>query len=158
MKQFISKSIAGKSLALLAIITALFSFTSPVGGDVYEIYLDNKMAIKQYVAMKEPVKTLEIDKSLADQQLEVLYSHCGKTGTKRSITIKDGQNILKQWSYPDGGTVNTKMACKVKDLLSLQKTNNPARVDLIYSSQEIPEGKILATLVLESDSRASAKR
>jgi len=87
-----------------------------------------------------------------------LYSHCGKTGTKRSITIKDGQNILKQWSYPDGGTVNTKMACKVKDLLSLQKTNNPARVDLIYSSQEIPEGKILATLVLESDSRASAKR
>ena len=158
MKQFISKSIAAKSLALLAIITALFSFSSPLGGDLYEIYLDNKMVVKQYVTMKEPVKTLELDKSIADQQLDVFYSHCGKTGTKRSITIRDGQNILKQWSYPDGGTVNTKMACKVKDLLSLQKTNNPTRVDLIYSSQEMPEGKILATLVLESDSRASAKR
>jgi len=158
MKQFINKSIAAKYLALLAIITALFSFSYPLGGDVYEIYLDNKMLVKQYVTMKEPVKTLEIDKSIADQQLEVFYSHCGKTGTKRSITIKDGQNILKQWSYPDGGTVNTKMACKVKDLLGLQKTNNPARVGLIYSSQEIPEGKILATLVLENDSRASAKR
>ena len=158
MKQFIGKSIAAKSLALLAIITALFSFSSPLGGDLYEIYLDNKMVVKQYVTMKEPVKTLELDKSIADQQLDVFYSHCGKTGTKRSITIRDGQNILKQWSYPDGGTVNTKMACKVKDLLSLQKTNNPTRVDLIYSSQEMPEGKILATLVLENDSRASAKR
>jgi len=158
MKQFISKSIAAKSLALLAIITALFSFSSPLGGDLYEIYLDNKMVVKQYVTMKEPVKTLELDKSIADQQLDVFYSHCGKTGTKRSITIRDGQNILKQWSYPDGGTVNTKMACKVKDLLSLQKTNNPTSVDLIYSSQEMPEGKILATLVLENDSRASAKR
>ena len=158
MKQFISKSIAAKSLALLAIISALFSFSSPLGGDLYEIYLDHKIVVKQYVTMKEPVKTLELDKSIADQQLDVFYSHCGKTGTKRSITIRDGQNILKQWSYPDGGTVNTKMACKVKDLLGLQKTNNPTRVDLIYSSQEIPEGKILATLVLESDSRASAKR
>jgi hypothetical protein len=108
--------------------------------------------------MKEPVKTLELDKRYCRSAADVFYSHCGKTGTKRSITIKDGQNILKQWSYPDGGTVNTKMACKVKDLLVLQKTNNPARVDLIYSSQEIPEGKILATLVLENDSRASARR
>ena len=158
MKQFICKSIAANSIALLAIITTLFSFSSPLGSDLYEIYLDHKMVVKQYVTMKEPVKTLELDKTIADQQLDVFYSHCGKTGTKRSITIRDGQNILKQWSYPDGGTVNTKMACKVKDLLSLQKTNNPTRVDLIYSSQEMPEGKILATLVLESDSRASAKR
>ena len=158
MKQFISKSLAAKYLALLAIITVLFSFSSPFGADSYEIYLDNKMVIKQYVNLKEPVKLLELDKNIADQQLDVFYSHCGKTGTKRSITIKDGNTILKQWSYPDGGNVNTRMTCKVKDLLSLQKTNNPARVDLIYLSQEIPEGRTLTTLVLENNSSASAKR
>ena len=158
MKQFIKKCILAKSIALLTIITSLFSFHVPLGGDVYEIYLDHKMVLQQFVTKKEPVKTLELDKSIADQQLDVYYSHCGKTGTKRTITIKDGQNTLKQWSYPDGGNVNTRMACKVKELLSLQKSNDPTNVDLVYSSQEIPEGKILATLVLEKNSAASAKR
>ena len=158
MKQFISKSILAKSIALLTIITGLFSFHAPLGSDVYEIYLDHKMVLQQFATKKEPVKTLELDKSIADQQLDVYYSHCGKTGTKRTITIKDGQNILKQWSYPDGGNVNTRMACKVKELLSLQKSNDPAQVDLVYSSQEIPEGKILATLILEKNNAASAKR
>jgi len=158
MKQFISKSILAKSIALFTIITGLFSFNIPLGSDVFEIYLDHKMVLQQYVYKKEPVKTLELDKSIAEQQLDVYYSHCGKTGSKRTITIKDGQTILKQWSYPDGGNVNTKMACKVTELLNLQKTNDPTRVDLVYSSQEIPEGKILATLLLESNSSTSAKR
>ena len=151
MKHFISKFTLAKSLVLMAIFAALSSFSSPMGGDVFEIYLDHKMVVQQFVYKKDPVKTLELDKSLADQQLDVFYSHCGQAGKKRTITIKDAQNItLKQLSYPDANTVNTKMAFKVKDLLGLQKTNGAMHVDLVYSSQEIPDGRVLANLVLEN--------
>ncbi|MEI9912962.1 MAG: hypothetical protein WDO71_26965 [Bacteroidota bacterium] len=40
------------------------------------------------------------------------------------------------------------MACKVKDILTLQKSN-PGKLGLYYSSSELPKGRLLATIISE---------
>jgi hypothetical protein len=142
---------------LLSLLSFLFlSFSTSKGGEGFEIYLNSKLVLQQFGSQMNTVKSIELDKSVANSQISVKYFHCGKIGKNRSITIKDANNkILKEWKYADASTANLSitdpaMVCKVSDIVSLQK-NNPGKLDLYYSSNELPKGRLLAILVLASD-------
>ena len=144
MKQ---RFITGTSLLMLAFCAMLLSF-STVGGDHFEIYLNKKLVVEQYVSQTSGVKSLVLKKSDANSQLDVYYSHCGKIGNERTIVIKDGQkNVLKKLRFADGD--DKFMSCKVKDILNVQK-NEDTRLYLYYSSKQLPEGRLLASIAGET--------
>jgi hypothetical protein len=156
MKPVQCKSAAIKCLLLVSLCTSLFSFSASKGGDSFEIYLDGKMAIQQYVTMQQGIKSLQLDQSLYNDELTIYYSHCGKTGTDRSITLKDAQNrVLKIWHFPNDAASHSPMSCKVKDVLGLQKNNSA--LNLYYSSRELPAGRLLASVVISNDTKTAFK-
>lgn len=157
MKQHNSSRIAAKTLALLAVCATLFSFTSYRGGDSFSIFLNNKLVFEQHVTMKEGLKSFELGKANYNDQLSVYYSHCGKPGKGRSIAIKDENNkTLKEWHFGDGSNTKSSMNCKVGDILDLQK-NKEGKLQLFYSSKELPNGQVLAAIVVGDKGKTASK-
>ncbi len=156
MLQRIIKSTVFASVAMLFFSTVLSSFTTPVGGDMFEVYVNKKLAIRQFVHMKEPVKTLQLDQASYDDELEVYYSHCGQTGTSRAVTLRDAQNkTIKEWRFQDAAGSKTPMACNLKEVTALQKLGNGSTLHLYYTSHELPEGKMLATFSTGATAKAT---
>jgi hypothetical protein len=137
-----------KFILLCALSAVLFSFTLRPGGDHYQVYLDDKMVLEQFVHMQKSMPTVTLDADSEQALVSITYSHCGKVGTARNIIIKDHQNkILKEWHFVDVASGKAPMTFNVKDLVALkQKGSN--NLNLVYSSNEIPEGRQLATVVL----------
>ena len=132
---------------ILALAAMLFSFSNKVGGEGFEIYLNNKVVLQQFGNEMKVVKTLRLDQSNENDELSVRYHHCGKVGKNRVITIKDGNdNVLKQWKFSDASSAAASMTCKVKDILALQKGKDKT-IKLYYSSTELPQGRQLASIV-----------
>jgi hypothetical protein len=133
------------TLLFVALSSLLFSFSTPMGGDSFEIYVNNKLVLQQYVTQMKSVQNLNWSQSNVNDEVTIYYSHCGKTGKNRSITIRDAQNkILKKWQFADAGESNKFMSCKMKDILGLQKSGNSLYI--YYSSNELPHGRLLATV------------
>ena len=134
----------------------LFSFTKPAGGDSFEIYLNNKLLLQQYVVMMKSVKTISLDQSNYNGEIEIVYSHCGQTGKERKVMIRDDQNkLLKQWSFSDvSGSGSKLMSCKTKEIMDLQKTNSSGSLSLYYASKELPAGRLLATISVSKNIQA----
>jgi hypothetical protein len=113
------------------------------GGDSYEIYLNNKLLVKQFVTQSLALQSLSLSKANDKDHLTIYYKHCGRTGKGRSIALKDGKGkTLRQWQFTDADGA---MTIAVHDLLSFM---NKADGDLsvFYSSQELPKGRLLASL------------
>lgn len=141
------KSIISKTLALLAICTTLFSFSSKPGGEGFEIYLDSKLLVQSYGSDMNTVQSLECSQSPATSRFIIKYYHCGKVGKNRIVTIKDGQNnVLKEFHFPDATTATGVIALDIKDVRSLKKGN--AALKLFYSSSELPNGRLLAIVII----------
>lgn len=140
------RSIISRRLALLAICSALFSFTAKPGGEGFQIYLNNKVILQQFGGELQTVKSLTISRQSADDQLTIKYHHCGRAGKNRVVTIKDGQNnVLKQFHFPDATTPVSAMNIKVNELLSLEKVGGTLK--LYYHSTELPKGRMLVSVV-----------
>jgi len=138
-------------LALATSFITLSAFTN-MGGDSFTIYLNDKLLLKEYVYNTQGIKNLQLDQRSYNDQLNIYYNHCGQTGTDRSITLKDGQNrILKEWHFPDATGANTAMTCRVKDILDCQKGGGS--INLYYTSRELRNGRLLASLQLPADSK-----
>ncbi|NOT51704.1 MAG: hypothetical protein HOP10_10560 [Chitinophagaceae bacterium] len=78
------KQIISKTLALLAICTALFSFTSNPGGEGFEIYLNSKLLVQRFGEGMNNATTLELSSASATDQLVIKYHHWvrwAKTGS-----------------------------------------------------------------------------
>jgi hypothetical protein len=149
------KKSAAMASVMLSVCFTLLSFTNHKGGEGFEIYLNKKLVLQQFGTQANAVKSFQLDQSSANDELTVKYYHCGQPGKGRSITIKDGQNkILKEWHFADAGTANATMSCKVKDILGLKKGNGTVTLNLYYSSSELPKGRQLASIVVESKSVA----
>ncbi len=134
---------------LLAVFgSILFSFTKPMGGDSFEIYLNNKLVVQQVVVKMKEVKTISLDQSNYNGEIGIVYSHCGLSGKDRKIIIRDAQSkVLKQWSFANvSGAGNNTMNCKTRDIIDLQRNNNDSSLSLYYSSNELPAGKLLAQI------------
>lgn len=151
------KSIITKSMLLLAVAAALVSFTPRFGGEGFEILLNGKVLLQQFGKEMNSGKVLQLNAGSPTDKITIRYWHCGKEGKNRTVTIKDGQDkIIKQWHYKDAGPSNSYMSCSVQDILSLSKAGNNV-FKIYYASSELPEGRMLTTVVFDKDSLVARK-
>jgi hypothetical protein len=151
MQQTIFKSLLASCLTLMLLGTAAFLQPAIAGTDSYEIYLNKKLIVKQFVTQPLTLSSLQLNETNSKDVLVVYYNHCGAIGKGRSIAIKDDRGVvLKEWKFTDAAgsdkysdvTGSDKgMSIPVKDLLALGK--NGASLSLFYSSQQLPEGRML---------------
>ena len=154
MLAIISKTKAIKSLAGLVFCTMLFSFSHRLGGEGFEISLNNKIVLQQFGGSMNTVKTLNLDQASSNDEISVKYYHCGRVGRNRIITVKDDQDkILKQWKFSDVSDAADRMSCKVKDMMSL-KVGKSRILKLYYSSSELPKERQLASISIGAKSIA----
>ena len=153
MKHCIGKLSNVRLLGWVALSAMLFSFYG-IGGEGYTIRMGDRLLIEQHVTLKSAVPGLTLNQRDSEEQLLIYYSHCGQIGKSRSITIKDEQNrVLKEWKYMDAVSGHSPMVCSVKDILALQHQAGP-NLQLVYSSNEIPAGKVLANVTLSTEGLA----
>ena len=147
MKTHVQQKLA-KSLILTALLFSLFSFTGFAGGDVYEIYLNDKLVCKESYKSLSGSKGLHLDKLNVNDRLVIKYSHCGVTGENRSIVVKDeNNNIIKEWKFTDAKNNQSAMQIPVKELLALKAKNGSLK--LYYSAKQMPEGRMLTAIQLD---------
>jgi len=143
-----SKLIVAKSLLILICVT-LFSFSSKRGGDSFEIVLNGKRVLQQFVYASKGVQTIQLTQTSDNDKLDIYYSHCGQVGKNRYITIKNEKDQpIKVWKLADAADKSRAMSFKLKDILSLRK-NKTDKLNLFYSSSELPAGRTLATIAGE---------
>jgi hypothetical protein len=146
------------SLMLIAFCAALFSFSSRPGGDSISVSLNKQLLFQQYLHVDKEIRTVSLADASAEDVLHMKYSHCGQNGKDRNISVRDSDNkTLKQWSYADAAEKPvTDMSCKVKDILALHKTSK-GKLNLVYSSGELPEGRTLISVELPNAVKASLR-
>ena len=134
---------------LLAVFClSLLSFSPLPGGENYRIYVNKKLIMEKFVSSNMTVSYLTLTQANANDQIDIMYNHCGQTGTARHLVIKDEQNkVVKDMKFADASGADIMMSFGAKEILSLQKADNPPKLKLYYSSKELPGGKLLATLV-----------
>ena len=155
MKSIISTSGTLRLLMWIAVSAILFSFSGDIGTDSYKVYLNDKLVLQQYVMRQAAtIPTLPLEGAVAGDELRIYYNHCGKIGTSRNISIRsDADKKLKDWSFADVSGTDTGMNFRVKDIQSLGKAN--AKVKVVYTSKETPDGITLASIVTKDIKTAS---
>jgi hypothetical protein len=143
-----SKLIAAKSLLVL-ICATLFSFSPKRGGDSFEIVLNGKRVLQQFVYASKSVQTIQLTSTSDNDKLDIYYNHCGQVGKNRYITIKNEKDQpIKVWKFADAADKTGAMSFKLKDILSLRR-NKTDKLTVFYSSSELPSGRTLATIAGE---------
>ncbi|HWV65229.1 hypothetical protein [Chitinophaga sp.] len=125
---------------LVALCFTAFSFTPKVGLDSYEIYLNNKLILKQSVNQPLNLRVLQLGQASAGDQLHIIYKHCALegAGTNRNIILKDEKgNTLKKWSFANATGTDLSMVIPVKELLQLEKMNAAHQLSLHYTAREL---------------------
>lgn len=126
------------------------------GGDVLEIYRNEKLAFRQFIHLDKTVKTLSLASLNSNDKIDVYYSHCGATGKHRVLTMKDEKNtVLKEWRFPDASSNHSAMRFYGRDILPVGSKSSAVR--LFYSAKELPEARLLVMLGWK-DPNAIAKR
>lgn len=151
-----SRLMAVKSL-LVIFCVGLFSFSSKRGGDSFEIWLNGKMMLQQFVHVSSAVQTLHLNAASENDKLDIYYRHCGQVGTNRYVTIKDeNDRSLKVWKFTDSNGNNPAMSIRLKDISGLKKSKD-SKLNIFYSSTELPKGKLLASLAVSNETSVAVK-
>lgn len=150
MKKVVNKMTIA-SLLVLACVT-LFSFSKMPGGDSFQVYLNGKLLLDKALYRNKEIQNLELLQASPNDKVEIYYSHCGITGTDRTITAKnEQQKVLKTWRFADAS--GKKMSLLLQDLKDLQAKGG--NIALFYSSKELPAGQELASVSINSKSLAA---
>lgn len=154
MRLFISKqSFLFSSLLVLFLSAAT---NAKAGLDGYEIYLNDKLILKQYVNEPLNLESLGLTQANINDKLTIHYSQCNvpnKLGKSRSITVKDSKgNTVKQWRFNDAKNGNTGMVIAVKELLKLDGANAPGKLSLYYTAEGHATGQLLTHVRINAKS------
>jgi len=138
-----------KPLLIASLFSTVFTATSYAGGYAFEIYLNNKLLLKQQhktVIAGSPL--LQLTSANANDHLRILFTNCGMTRKTRSIAVKDkNENIIKQWEFPNATGDDFAMTIPVKEILALQKKTTNATLKIFYfSPDQFTQGQQLASL------------
>src|SRR5688572_16017459 len=115
MRPLTLRSTATKLFLAIATV-ALCSFDLVPGAASYEVYLNNKSVIKEYLGGQKETPTLPLNTSTAKDELSVTFNNCGKIDTGRKISLKDEQDkTLKEWSFSDSPDIKNKMVIRVSE-------------------------------------------
>ena len=152
MKKFSASSFLDL-IALASLCAVLFSFGTK-GGDVFEIYLNGKRVCQQFVYVAKNAKTLELFAANDNDKIDVSYLHCGRVGTKRMLSFRNEKaELVKQLKFADASDNHSFMSFYRRDVAKDKNT----RLNVYYTSSELPEGRLLATLS-GSGNQSVAKR
>lgn len=138
--------------AMLAIVIGLatMAFSPKLGLDSYEIYLNDKLILKQYINQPLNLRTLQLDKAAPEDLLWVKYNHCtikNGSGSDRTIVLKDDKgHELKEWAFANNGTENKPMKVSVAELRQLEKEHADHQISMYYKSKELGDAELLAYL------------
>ncbi len=151
------KTIIGKTIALVAVAATLLSFSPNFGGEGFEISLNGKVVLQRFGKNMDDVKALQLSQASPNDKLTIRYHHCGRVGKNRVVTIKDGQDkLIKEWKFNDSKTALGDIGCNVQDILNLKKGSNNV-FKLYYSSSELPQGRLLTSIVFDKNLLAARK-
>lgn len=143
-----------KAAILLMMAFTLFSFSTLPGGEGFEVYLNNKIIMQRFGNQLNSPQSIQLSDAAANDEITIKYHHCGRVGKNRVLTVKDSQDkMLKEIRFADVNVPVSGMSCKVKDIISLKKGNNNI-LKLYYSSTELPNGRLLASIVTGSNRTA----
>jgi hypothetical protein len=154
MKKIIQHSWATASV--VALCAVLSSFALP-GTHSFQLYVDSKMIVDQYVTRDVTIPTVRLNPDERSNQIILKYSECGRTVSGRTLTIKDEQDkILKEWRF-DGTTSGFKdpMTLNVKDVIALRPGKGAMK--LFYLSNDFKQGQQVASLIVGKDITAASK-
>lgn len=141
---------------LLAFGLSLASFSDRKGGDSFAIFLNDKLVLEQFMYKDRTVKSLVLTDANYNDKLSIRFSHCGKSGTERSISLIDPQDrVVKKWTFANSSNPNSAMSCSVKEIMDLQKTKGNFALRLFYASEEMPKGHVLLSVAKRNTSVAS---
>ncbi len=138
-----------KPLLLASFIITILATTSYAGGYSFEIFLNNKLLLKQrHTTVIEGSPLLQLTAANANDNLRILFTNCGMTRKTRSIAIKDENgNNIKQWEFPNATGDDFVMSIPVKEILALQKKKANATLKIFYySPDQFTQGQMLASL------------
>src|ERR1700751_2439734 len=128
-----------RAIGLLALLISFASVSAKAGGDGYEIYLNNKLILKQYQGQNLSLTSLVLSEANVNDKIIICYTRCNvpdKSGKSRSITLKDNNgNVLKVWTFNNLAEDKGSMSIPVKEILELQKKTGERPVSIFYAAQ-----------------------
>ena len=140
--------------AFFSLLLCGTAFTAKAGLDSYEIYLNNKLILKQYVNQPLTLASLGLDESNSNDRLVIYYSQCNtpdKIGKGRTISVRDAKgNTIQKWDFKDAKKNQTGMVIAVKELLALEKKMPLSKLSLYYTAEGHPTGQLLANFHFEN--------
>ena len=138
-----------KSLALCIVFFSGFSTISKAGGIVFEIYLNNKLLLKQaYNKVVSGSPDLQFTTANYNDNLRIVFTACGASSKTRSVGIKnENGEVVKKWDFVNSAASDLSMSIPVKEILALQKNKSNASLKLFYfSPDQFQDGFQLASL------------
>lgn len=151
MTRITFKPALGSTIIVLLLCLTMTAFTPMRGLDSYEISLNGKLIMKQYVNQPLNLRMLQLDKAQPEDQLSIRYTHCTikGAGSDRTLVLKDeAGHVLKQWEFANNPKENNPMSIRVGELLQLEKDHKDHRITLTYQANELKGGELLAFLQL----------
>lgn len=139
-----------KSLFLGLIFLSAFQIQSKAGGIVFEIYLNNKLLLKQtYSKIVSGSPDLQLTSANYNDNLRILFSSCGESSVTRSVGIKNNKDeLIKKWDFANSSTSDLSMSIPVKEILDLQKRKPVSGLKLFYfSPDQFKNGYMLASVL-----------
>ena len=148
------KSFTLRSLSLIpvaALLLSLFSFSARPGGEGFEVFQNDKLILQQFGNDMKKIRTIQLGNISSSDEITVKYYHCGQTGKNRHLIIRDSDNKeLKHWQFADMSSKDRGMSFHPADVLISKGKKAAATVNVYYTSTEIPQGRHLMTLQLNS--------
>jgi hypothetical protein len=143
-----------RSLSVILLSIAMFSFSERTGVESFSIYLNGTLLLQEYAMPENTVKRISLADADADDILKIHYNHCGAVGVDRTVSLCDSVNkVLKSWSFVNGSSAY--MEVRIKDMLPLMK--GAKNLNLVYKSREIPNGKVLAGIAIPDRTEARVR-
>lgn len=134
-------------IAALAGVMTFATLRAGGGRDSFKVYLNNRLIYEQWVGEKISLDALQLDESNRADNLTFHYSHCGKIGTGRKLSVKDADGkTLREWKFANAEGKQSGMVVPVKELLQLRQQD----VSFFYTASELPKGQLMASFRLRS--------
>lgn len=134
-------------LITCSLVPLLAFYGSARGGEGYEVYVNNKLVLQQFGKDLTKQVNLKLDPSIANQELKVIYHHCGLNGKNRQISLRNESNVLiRTWKFENSSKAASPMVFRLSDVPAFANTQTAVNWSLHYSSSELPAGRQLAVL------------
>lgn len=134
--------------AFFSIVFFCAATIAKAGLDSYEIYLNEKLILKQYVNGPLKLASLQLSQANINDRIVINYSQCnmpGKIGKGRSISVKDANGkTVKVWKFANASGEKVGIVIPVKELLALNNLYAGKHLAFYYAAEGLMQGQMLA--------------